>query len=91
MRTTKPREHSLFLKVFRAYIQYVNSGLYFKKEHVVGIENVPANGTPVIVVANHQNCLNDPLCVCCHLVPMCSTILYSTKPSGQWGFFQPTE
>ena len=67
MRTTKPREHSLFLKVFRAYIQYVNSGLYFKKEHVVGIENVPANGTPVIVVANHQNCLNDPLCVCCQL------------------------
>ena len=67
MRTTKPREHSLFLKVFRAYIQYVNSGLYFKKEHVVGIENVPANGTPVVVVANHQNCLNDPLCVCCQL------------------------
>ena len=60
----KPREHSLFLKAFRAYLQYVNSGLYFRKEHIVGLENVPADGTPVVVVSNHQNCLNDPLCVC---------------------------
>ena len=66
-RIRKPREHSLFLKAFRAYLQYVNSGLYFRKEHVLGLENVPSNGTPVIVVANHQNCLNDPLCVCLQL------------------------
>ena len=45
-------------------MQYVNSGLYFRKEHIVGLENVPADGTPVVVVSNHQNCLNDPLCVC---------------------------
>ena len=63
-RVRKPREHSLFLKAFRAYLQYVNSGLYFRKEHIVGLENVPADGTPVVVVSNHQNCLNDPLCVC---------------------------
>lgn len=62
-----PREHPLILKAFRAYIQYVNSGLYFRKEHVLGLENVPVNGTPVVVVANHQNCLNDPLCVCLQL------------------------
>ena len=60
----KPREHSLFLRAFRAYLQYVNSGLYFRKEHIIGLENVPADGTPVVVVSNHQNCLNDPLCVC---------------------------
>ena len=63
----KPRDHSLFLKAFRKYIQFVNSGLYFKKEHVIGLENVPANGTPLVVVSNHQNCLNDPLCVCLKL------------------------
>ena len=62
-----PREHSLFLKAFRAYLQYVNSGMYFREEHVVGLENVPANGTPVVIVSNHQNCLIDPLCVCLKL------------------------
>ncbi len=59
-----PRDHSLFLKTFRVYLQYVNSGLYFRKEHILGLENVPADGTPCVVVSNHQNCLNDPLCVC---------------------------
>lgn len=67
MKPTKPRDHSLFLKAFRTYLQFVNSGLYFRKEHVIGLENVPANGTPVVVVSNHQNCLNDPLCVCLQL------------------------
>lgn len=66
-RNLKPRDHSLFLKAFRVYLQYINSGLYFRKEHIVGIENVPINGTPVVVVSNHQNCLNDPLCVCLNL------------------------
>ena len=67
MAKTKPREHSLFLKAFRAYLQFVNSGLYFKKEHVLGLENVPITGTPTVIVSNHQNCLNDPLCVCLQL------------------------
>ena len=66
-RQRKPREHSLFLKAFRIYLQYVNSGLYFRKEHIIGLENVPADGTPTVVVSNHQNCLNDPLCVCLKL------------------------
>ena len=67
MKPRTPREHPLFLKAFRSYLQFVNSGLYFRKEHVIGLENVPANGTPVVIVANHQNCLNDPLCVCLKL------------------------
>ena len=67
MNKTNPRDHSFLLKAFRAYLQFVNSGMYFKKEHVVGLENVPVNGTPTIIVSNHQNCLNDPLCVCLQL------------------------
>lgn len=63
----KPRDHNLFLKAFRYYLQFVNSGLYFRKEHMVGIENVPINGTPCVVVSNHQNCLNDPLSVVLNL------------------------
>ena len=67
MTKASPRDHSLFLKAFRAYLQFVNSGLYFKKEHILGLENVPVNGTPTVIVSNHQNCLNDPLCVCLQL------------------------
>ena len=63
----KPRDHNLALKAFRYYLQFVNSGLYFRKEHMVGIENVPINGTPCVVVSNHQNCLNDPLSVVLNL------------------------
>lgn len=63
----KPRQHPLFLKAFRTYLQFVNSGLYFRKEHIIGLENVPIDGTPLVVVSNHQNCLNDPLCVCLKL------------------------
>ena len=62
-RELKPRDHSLPLKAFRSYLQFVNSWLYFRKEHVVGIEKVPVNGTPLVIVSNHQNCLNDPLSV----------------------------
>lgn len=62
-RNLKPRDHSLPLKAFRYYLQFVNSWLYFRKEHVVGIEKVPVNGTPLVIVSNHQNCLNDPLSV----------------------------
>ncbi len=64
---TKPRDHNLLLKAFRIYLQFVNSRLYFSKEHIVGIENVPVNGTPLVIVSNHQNCLNDPLSVCMNL------------------------
>ena len=67
MARRNPRDHSLFIKAFRSYLQFVNSGMYFKKEHVLGLENVPVNGTPTIIVSNHQNCLNDPLCVCLQL------------------------
>ena len=66
-RERKPRQHPLFLRAFRTYLQFVNSGLYFRKEHILGLENVPIDGTPLVVVSNHQNCLNDPLCVCLKL------------------------
>ena len=57
MARRNPRDHSLFIKAFRSYLQFVNSGMYFKKEHVLGLENVPVNGTPTVIVSNHQNCL----------------------------------
>ena len=63
----KPRDHNALLKALRFYFRFVNSGLYFRKEHLVGIEKVPIDGTPLVIVSNHQNCLNDPLSVAMNL------------------------
>ena len=63
----KPRDHNFLLKGLRLYFQFVNSGLYFRKEHLVGIEKVPIDGTPLVIVSNHQNCLNDPLSLAMNL------------------------
>ena len=89
MKERTPREHPLLLKAFRTYLQFVNSGLYFRKEHVIGLENVPANGTPVIIVANHQNCLNDPLCVCLKLTDRRMNFLHSWKSIFPLELFLP--
>ena len=67
MEGRKPREHSFILRIFRTYLRYANSLLYFRKEHMVDRENIPENGTPIVLISNHQNCLNDPLSVCLNL------------------------
>ena len=58
MKKSNPREHSLLLKAFRAYLQFVNSGLYFKKEHVLAEETdvlsiVVSEETGIISVVKH--------------------------------------
>ncbi|MDR0756787.1 MAG: 1-acyl-sn-glycerol-3-phosphate acyltransferase [Tannerella sp.] len=35
--------------------------LFYRRVHVIGAENIPPDGTPVVIVSNHQNCLSDPL------------------------------
>lgn len=40
--------------------------LYYKKIYVEGKENIP-KGTPIILVANHQNALIDPLLLATHI------------------------
>lgn len=47
--------------MFKAYLRFLHDGIYYKKTYCVNKEVVPADGTPLLIVSNHQNCLNDPL------------------------------
>ena len=51
----------LFYRALRMYMLYVHDRFLYKKIYRIHTENVPANGTPVLLVSNHQNCLCDPL------------------------------
>jgi 1-acyl-sn-glycerol-3-phosphate acyltransferase len=53
----------LIYRSFRAYLRLIHNRFFYRKTHCIGAENVPADGTPVLIVSNHQNCLNDPLAV----------------------------
>lgn len=46
---------------FRAYVRFVHDAFFYRKVYCSGKENVPPDGTPALIVSNHQNCLNDPL------------------------------
>ncbi|MCQ2975105.1 MAG: 1-acyl-sn-glycerol-3-phosphate acyltransferase [Bacteroidales bacterium] len=50
-----------FFRVLRNYLRILHNQVYYKNIHVIGRENIPAKGTPLIIASNHQNALNDAL------------------------------
>ncbi len=46
---------------FKAYLRFLHDRIFYKKTYTINREVLPKNGTPLLVVSNHQNCLNDPL------------------------------
>lgn len=52
---------SLGYRATKAYLRLMINGLYYRRYYSVGVENIPAPGTPTLVVSDHQNCLNDAL------------------------------
>jgi len=57
------KNQGLFYRTFRAYAFFLNDCLLYKKVYRIGKENIPPEGTPVLFVSNHQNCLCDPLSI----------------------------
>ncbi|MDR0700616.1 MAG: 1-acyl-sn-glycerol-3-phosphate acyltransferase [Tannerella sp.] len=59
-RKEKSRQ-GLIYRSFRAYLRFVHERFFYRKVYCTGKENIPSDGVPVLIVSNHQNCLNDPL------------------------------
>ena len=53
----------IFFRLSRAYVRFWHDLVYYKRIYLLGKENVPPKGTPLIVASNHQNALNDALAV----------------------------
>ena len=52
---------SLPYKMVKAYFRLMINGLYYRRYYSLDVDNIPADGTPMLMVSDHQNCLNDAL------------------------------
>jgi len=48
-------------EMFKAYLRFFHDKIYYKRTYKINSEAIPSDGTPLLIVSNHQNCLNDPL------------------------------
>ena len=47
--------------IFKVYLRFFHDKIYYEKTYKVNSEAIPEDGIPLLIVSNHQNCLNDPL------------------------------
>ena len=52
---------SLPYRILKRYIRFWTESVYYDETFVQGVENIPSDGTPVMIASNHQNSMNDAL------------------------------
>jgi 1-acyl-sn-glycerol-3-phosphate acyltransferase len=58
--------HSFVYACLKPWVK-LGARIFFRRLEIVGLENFP-EGKPVILIANHQNAMLDPV-ICCALIP----------------------
>ncbi len=48
-------------KILKIWANIFHNKLYYKKVYYLNTENIPSDGTPLVIVSNHQNSLNDAM------------------------------
>jgi len=56
-------KHSIAWNIIMPYYRIALRDVFFKEHIVIGQENIPPPKTPIFIVANHQNSLNDGLVI----------------------------
>lgn len=59
--TKKPRNRGFAARCLRTYLGFVSNKIFYHKVYTVGRDRMPNDGSPTVLVQNHQNCLCDPL------------------------------
>ncbi len=44
---------------FKIYLKFLSEKVYYRKVHYLDTENIPSDGTPLLIVSDHQNAMND--------------------------------
>ena len=60
-KNTEREKPGIVYRLFRSYLRFLHDKVYYKNVYRINEKAIPADGTPLIIVSNHQNCLNDPL------------------------------
>lgn len=51
----------IFFRLLFNYVRLIHDHIYYKRVHYLGREKLPPAGSPLLIVGNHQNAINDPL------------------------------